>query len=606
MNSQQQIQSFGSSNNMMDSMKSNMMTMLMMNSMNGTKEGVGKGSSGSNMFYMVYIFIATQFVDLIIKYIPPVINHFTNKYKKRFEILESKIMNSATDITDNKVKKKTASITVTINIEDHENVLGLALLDHITNNKNATHVSYTKRNYILNQKDVISLDHDTFCRMTSNIDKDEKASTATNDKTDHIVQVIEIYSFTKTLDELREFLETLKRNYSVVIKNKLGKNRFYFNLHPIICPLTGENKKDYARLPNTFSFVMKPFQTNRRFSNLFGEDIDIIRNRVNFFCKNRKWYDEKGVPYTLGLLISGSPGTGKTSTIKCLANETNRHICNINLNNDITKTQLENLFFNENISVLNIATGQSESYCIPLDQRIYVLEDIDCQSDIVMDRTLKSDIKGDSMDDKYKVDLSFLLNLLDGVLENPGRIVIMTSNFPEVLDNALIRPGRIDVIAKFRKCSNNTIVKMINFFYDIVLNKEEISTIHLLTPEVVTPAEMSQIMFTNFSEYTKTIEELVVYESSMKQRLLNVRDDIDIQTDVHTESNVLIQENAINNERCDGEAVIKNAKRFDGEAFMKEYSLKFGEKPCVTENNIFTKQISAYLPNSIDNGYSPY
>ena len=101
-------------------------------------------------------------------------------------------------------------------------------------------------------------------------------------------------------------------------------------------------------------------------------------------------YDEKGIPYTLGLLLSGNPGTGKTSTIKCLANETNRHICNVNLNNDITKRQLENLFFNEDITVLNQNTGQTETYSIPLDQRIYVLEDVDCQSDIVRDRSAQT------------------------------------------------------------------------------------------------------------------------------------------------------------------------------------------------------------------------
>jgi len=92
------------------------------------------------------------------------------------------------------------------------------------------------------------------------------------------------------------------------------------------------------------TFSMKRFSTNRKFSNLFGEDIDTIKNRVNFFINNRDWYNEKGIPYSLGLLLSGKPGTGKTSTIKCLAHETRRHIFNINLNNDITKQQLENLF----------------------------------------------------------------------------------------------------------------------------------------------------------------------------------------------------------------------------------------------------------------------
>ena len=37
-----------------------------------------------------------------------------------------------------------------------------------------------------------------------------------------------------------------------------------------------------------------------------------------------------------------------------------------------------------------------------------------------------------------------LLNVLDGVVDTPGRIVVMTTNHPEKLDAALIRPGRID------------------------------------------------------------------------------------------------------------------------------------------------------------------
>eukprot|EP00904_Undaria_pinnatifida_P012176 jgi/Undpi1/8089/HiC_scaffold_24.g10561.m1 len=43
-----------------------------------------------------------------------------------------------------------------------------------------------------------------------------------------------------------------------------------------------------------------------------------------------------------------------------------------------------------------------------------------------------------------KLDLAGLLNVLDGIVDTPGRIVIMTTNHPEALDAALIRPGRID------------------------------------------------------------------------------------------------------------------------------------------------------------------
>lgn len=45
---------------------------------------------------------------------------------------------------------------------------------------------------------------------------------------------------------------------------------------------------------------------------------------------------------------------------------------------------------------------------------------------------------------KDRLSLAGLLNVLDGVVDTPGRIVIMTTNHPEMLDPALVRPGRID------------------------------------------------------------------------------------------------------------------------------------------------------------------
>jgi SpoVK/Ycf46/Vps4 family AAA+-type ATPase len=42
------------------------------------------------------------------------------------------------------------------------------------------------------------------------------------------------------------------------------------------------------------------------------------------------------------------------------------------------------------------------------------------------------------------LNLAGLLNVLDGVVDTPGRLIIMTSNHPEKLDPALIRPGRIN------------------------------------------------------------------------------------------------------------------------------------------------------------------
>jgi len=58
--------------------------------------------------------------------------------------------------------------------------------------------------------------------------------------------------------------------------------------------------------------------------------------------------------------------------------------------------------------------------------------------------------KGDSKsgpspwESKDRLNLSGILNVLDGVVDTPNRLLVMTTNHPEKLDPALIRPGRVD------------------------------------------------------------------------------------------------------------------------------------------------------------------
>jgi hypothetical protein len=55
---------------------------------------------------------------------------------------------------------------------------------------------------------------------------------------------------------------------------------------------------------------------------------------------------------------------------------------------------------------------------------------------------LLKDYKKSSANDK--LDLAGLLNVLDGVVDCPGRLLVLTTNHPEKMDRALIRPGRVD------------------------------------------------------------------------------------------------------------------------------------------------------------------
>jgi SpoVK/Ycf46/Vps4 family AAA+-type ATPase len=65
--------------------------------------------------------------------------------------------------------------------------------------------------------------------------------------------------------------------------------------------------------------------------------------------------------------------------------------------------------------------------------------------------------------------LSGLLNVLDGVVDSPGRLVIMTTNHPEMLDPALIRPGRVDKKLLLGYMAAADIVCMLEHYFQTTL-----------------------------------------------------------------------------------------------------------------------------------------
>ena len=390
-------------------------------------------------------------------------------------------------------KEKTSSITIEVFFKQTNDSIAHSLLDYITTRPNIKNILYTNHIFKLNHKlpILINSEEDIYICLLKDNSQDP----------DNMSQIIEIYSYTLNIEELRSFIKKIEYNYIIKIQNKLGDKLYYFN-----DVSTGKiNKNDYNKLPPTISFTMKPFITNRTFKNVIGPESKLIEKRVNFFKNNKKWYDNKGIPYTLGLLLSGPPGGGKTSTIKCVANEMQRHIINVKLHKYITRTQMENLFFNDVINV--VQNGKTEQFIIPINNRIYVFEDIDCQeNDIVLER---KDIEKPRDEENVfieKLSLSCLLNILDGILETPGRIIVMTTNYPELLDKALIRPGRIDLICQFTKCTNEMIIEFIETFYDIILTYGEIQKIMALENYKYTPAELTKILFENFDNNLKAIE----------------------------------------------------------------------------------------------------
>ena len=318
-----------------------------------------------------------------------------------------------------------------------------------------------------------------------------------------------IQSTELSITELREWVTEVHSEYTVNKNNELGSRRYFFNQLP---DTQGRGEKKWK-----LKFDMTPFETTKTLDNLYGEHIDRVQSRIELF-NNKHWYQDKGVPHTLGILLHGEPGCGKTSLIKAIANDTNRHVFNIRLSDSMTKEQLNSLFFDTKVQVRNKENDTTYVINIPLNQRLYVLEDIDCAENTVLSRTevkppqnkgrnnrvpeFAEGMFGDrefemiqeqiNKEKEERIDLAFLLNILDGILETPQRLIIMTTNYPGKLDHALLRPGRIDLILEFKKCSVEMLTTMVENFYSTQVDVRSLQDERM--NEVLSPAEVQEVL----------------------------------------------------------------------------------------------------------------
>jgi mitochondrial chaperone BCS1 len=160
-----------------------------------------------------------------------------------------------------------------------------------------------------------------------------------------------------------------------------------------------------------------------------GENEHLNRD-IERFRASRQRYRALGVPYHRGYLFYGPPGTGKTSLVSALAAKFGMSIYAINL------------------TEFNDRSLKNAVYDIP-ENSFILFEDIDCMAtgnarphsgSLASGQIFQ---KHDPMD-RFGVTLSGLLNVLDGFNAPENVLFVMTTNRIEALDEALLRPGRID------------------------------------------------------------------------------------------------------------------------------------------------------------------
>lgn len=216
-------------------------------------------------------------------------------------------------------------------------------------------------------------------------------------------------------------------------------------------------------------------QTQITFDNIFFEQKDEVMNILTKF-KNGQWYVEKSLPYHLGLLLTGEPGTSKTSFIKALSSFIKRDIYVLDCLTLKTKNSFAEAlkYYEDNILVMedfdripcvlelmNSSEKKDPNEEEQLLNKIYSAY-LKCEDKEEKKKLLQ---KYEQEKNKPDLDLAFILNKLDGIIETPGRMIIFTANFPERISKALLRPGRIDYVIEFKK-TNRLIIGQIlkNFF----------------------------------------------------------------------------------------------------------------------------------------------
>lgn len=164
----------------------------------------------------------------------------------------------------------------------------------------------------------------------------------------------------------------------------------------------------------------------RRPANPFGSyamntTTETILNQFQRWLGLKEWYQAKGIPWRRGFLFKGAPGTGKTSLARSLAQEADMPVFVYDIST----------LFNEEFA-REWQSMQEHAPCMAL------IEDIDgCFEG-------RTNLQAQSGGGHGFLTFDCLLNCLDGVQSAEGVVTVITTNRPETLDPALIRPGRID------------------------------------------------------------------------------------------------------------------------------------------------------------------
>lgn len=220
--------------------------------------------------------------------------------------------------------------------------------------------------------------------------------------------------------------ENSKKNLNRFIKHlKKLNNEFSSGSEKDICAtLCGQYPSYYRNRPK------------RNFQNTYiAKSIrEELTKTITDFKNNKDFYKKNSVPYHLGIMLYGEPGTGKSTLISTIANEF-----------DLIPYFVEVGDIRE---LIHNKRAARDLFMQDDRVKMIVIEDIDASEFV------KRDINNKRVLDEYEKDerdshriktLSEFLNLIDGYNSLENVIWLFTTNHIEKIDPAVLRAGRVDL-----------------------------------------------------------------------------------------------------------------------------------------------------------------
>ncbi|MBR0231467.1 MAG: ATP-dependent zinc metalloprotease FtsH [Clostridia bacterium] len=234
------------------------------------------------------------------------------------------------------------------------------------------------------------------------------------------------------------------------------------------------------------------------FSDVAGADEEKEElQEIVEFLKNPQKYSQLGAKIPRGVLLIGAPGTGKTLLAKAVAGESGVPFYSISGSDfvemyvGVGASRVRDLF----------ETAKKTAPCIVF------IDEIDA-----VGRQRGAGLGGSH--DEREQTLNQLLVEMDGFGVNDGVIVMAATNRPDILDNALLRPGRFD--------------RQITVNYPDIKGREEILKVHARGKPLGSDVDLATIArstagFTG-ADLANLLNEAALHAARKKKAVINTSD----------------------------------------------------------------------------------